>query len=218
MAGESLSGRSGWAFRESARAAPPGTATAGPARSRSGALEDDDPRGGRRWPVPTAAIVLLVLVTLLVAGGGYGFWRYDQSQYYVGVGRGGYVDIFRGTDQELAGISLSSLAQQSSLKACQLRSGDQAALSQTIGQGSVSDARSLIDELASQVSECRQQWQAVAAWWQADATYQAARPTAAKVKASVTARRAPGPRPAVPRAADCAPAAAFGVTVPGVRR
>ena len=135
MAGESLSGQSGRAFREAARAAPPGTAVAGPARyralprSRSAELEDDDPRGFRRWPVATAAIVLLVLVLLLVGGGGYGFWRYDQSQYYVGVGRGGYVDIFRGTDQELAGISLSSLAQQSTLKAGELRSGDQAALS-----------------------------------------------------------------------------------------
>jgi protein phosphatase len=171
----------------------------------------------RRSPVVTAALVLIALLVLLVGGGGYGFWRYDQSQYYVGVGRGGYVAIYRGTDQVLAGISLSSLAQRSDLKAGQLRSGDQAALSQTIAQGSVGDARLLIDELASQVAECRQQWQALAAWSQANTAYHAALARAAKVKAKARAGRGPGPQPAAPSAADCAPAAAFGVTIPGVR-
>ena len=182
--------------------------------SRS-ALEDDDPPGLRRWPVATAALVLVALMVLLVGGGGYGFWRYDQSQYYVGVGRGGYVAIFRGTDQDVAGISLSSLAQQSDLKADELRGGDQAALSQTIAQGSAGDARLLIDELAEQVTECRQQWLALAAWSQASDAYHAA--LARAVKARAQAGRGPGPQPAAPRAADCAPAAAFGVTIPGVR-
>jgi protein phosphatase len=168
----------------------------------------------RRWPVATATIALLALLVLLVGGGGFGFWRYDQSQYYVGVGRGGYVAIYRGTDQDLAGISLSSVAQRSDLKAGELRSGDQAALSQTIAQGSVGDARLLIDELASQVTECRQQWQAVAAWSQASAAYHATLAKAAKAKAP--AGRGPGPQPAAPRAEDCAPAAALGVTIPGV--
>ena len=73
---------------------------------------------GKSLPVVAAALALLAL---LAGGGGYGFWRYNQGQYYVGVGQSGYVTIFRGTDQALAGISLSSLAQRSNLKAGELR-------------------------------------------------------------------------------------------------
>ena len=175
MAWESLSGQSGWAQDK-----------------------DDDLHGKRRWPVVTPALVLLVLLVLLAGGGGYGFWRYNQSQYYVGVDQDGYVAIFRGTDQVLAGISLSSIAQRSHLKAGELRGGDQAALSQTIAQGSASDARLLVVELASQVNECRQQWRAVAA-------YQARLKGAAKSKGKAPGDD-PGPRPAAPEAADCAPA------------
>ena len=174
--------------------------------------EDDDPYGGRRWPGVTAALVLLVPLVLLAGGGGYGFWRYNQSQYYVGIDQHGYVAIFRGTNQALAGISLSSLVQASALKGGELRDGDQAALSQTIGQGSVNDARLLVDELTEQVDECRQQWLAVAGWPARNAAYQASATEARKVKAKSPA--SPGLQPAVPRAADCAPATAFGITIP----
>ena len=71
--------------------------------------EDDDPDGGRRWPGMTAALVLFVPLVLLVGGGGYGFWRYNQSQYYVGVDQDGYVAIFRGTDQVLAASACPAL-------------------------------------------------------------------------------------------------------------
>ena len=177
--------------------------------------EDDDPDGGRRWPGMTAALVLLVPLVLLVGGGGYGFWRYNQSQYYVGVDRDGYVAIFRGTDQVLAGIRLSGLVQPSALKTGELRGGDQAALSQTIAQGSVNDARLLVDELAEQVSECRQQWRAVAGWPASRAAYLASLARAGKVKARAPA--SPAPEPVLPRAADCAPAAAFGIAIPASR-
>ncbi|MGH3249317.1 MAG: protein phosphatase 2C domain-containing protein [Trebonia sp.] len=182
--------------------------------------EDDDHarHGKRRWPIVTAALVLLVL---LLGGGGYGFWRYNQSQYYVGVEKNGFVAIFRGTDQSVAGISLSSLVQRSTLKVSELRSTDQAALSQTITQGSVGDAQLLIDHLQGQVNQCKQQWLAVAAWPAKNATYQAALLAAskstAKPKPKVPASANPGPQPSAPEAANCAPAAAFNVTVPASR-
>ena len=65
----------------------------------------------------TGALVLLVL---LVGGGLYGFYRYNQGQYYVGV-QSGYVAIFRGTNESLAGISMSSLLQRSTLPVSELR-------------------------------------------------------------------------------------------------
>ena len=178
--------------------------------------EDEDDYGSpgkRRWPIVTAALVLLVLI---LGGGGYGFWRYNQSQYYVGVDQNGYVAIFRGTNQNLAGISLSRLLQPSTLKVSALRSSDQASLSQTITQGSVNSAQSLIDQLQSQVYECRQAWQAVAAWPAKEATYQTdlANASKSKGKIKVPASANPGPEPSAPEAANCASAPALGVTVP----
>jgi len=179
--------------------------------------DDDYPRSGkRRWPIVTAALVLLVL---LLGGGGYGFWRYNQSQYYVGVDQNGYVSIFRGTNQSLAGISLSSLVQRSPLKADELRSSDQATLSQTITQSSVKDAQTLVTQLEAQVNNCKQQWQLVAAWPAKEAAYRAyqtavtnAAKSKSKVKVPVVAN--PGPQPNAPDAANCASAAALGVTMP----
>jgi protein phosphatase len=178
--------------------------------------EDDDyaSHGKRRWPIVTAALVLLVL---LLGGGGYGFWRYNQSQYYVGADQNGYVAIFRGTNQSVAGISLSSLVQRSTLKVSELRSTDQATLTQTITQGSVTGAQLLIDQLQTQVNQCKQQWQAVAAWPAKNATYQAllanASRSKAKPKPKVPASANPGPQPNAPDAANCASATALGITV-----
>jgi PPM family protein phosphatase len=177
--------------------------------------EDDDyaPQGKRRWPIVTASLALLVL---LIGGGGYGFWQYNQSQYYVGVDQNGFVSIFRGTNQNLAGISLSSLVHRSTLKVSELRSTDQTTLTQTITQGSVNDAQLLIDQLQNQVNQCKQQWQAVAAWPAKNATYrtEVANAARSKGKIKVPANANPGPQPNAPDAANCAPAMALGVTLP----
>jgi serine/threonine protein phosphatase PrpC len=182
---------------------------------RAGQRYDDhdyDQPGRRRWPIVTAALVLLVL---LVGGGGYGFWRYNQSQFYVGV-QNGYVAIFRGTNQSVAGINLSSLVQRSTLPVSQLRSSDQAGLSQTISQDSASDARQLIDQLQGQVNQCRTDWQLVANWQAANTRYQAAlRAAGTNVqKKKAASGENPGAQPSSPDAASCAPAAALGVTAP----
>ena len=170
------------------------------------------PRVKRRWPIVTAALVLLVL---LVGGGGYGFWRYNQGQYYVGE-QDGYVAIFRGTDQSLAGISLSSLVQRSGLQVSQLRSSDQAGIAQTISQDNVGDAQQLLGQLQTQVSQCRTQWERVAAWPAANARYQTEQTVASKShgKIKVPASDNPGPEPDAPDSANCAPANALGVTIP----
>jgi PPM family protein phosphatase len=176
---------------------------------RRGYDEDDNygPRGKRRWPIVTTALVLLVL---LVGGGGYGFWRYNQSQYYVGLSNG-YVAIFRGTDQSLAGINLSSLATRSTLQASMLRSSDQAGLTQTIAQGSMSSATLLIDQLQAEADQCQQEWQALAAWQVKNLQYQSAVTKAAKAKAKTPPKDNRGPMPTAPNAADCATSTAFGI-------
>jgi len=177
---------------------------------------DDDGYGRptrRRWPIVTGALALLVV---LVGGGLYGFWRYNQSQYYVGVTPDGYVSIFRGTDQSLAGISLSSLISRSTLKASLLTSGDQATLQQTITASSVNDAQLRIDQLQGQVTQCQQTYQTLATWKIKNAAYQAY--LTAKTQATAHHGKAPavvanpGLMPTqLPGADQCAPSTAFGI-------
>ncbi len=176
-------------------------------------VTDDDygQHGRRRWPIVSAALVLLLL---LLAGGGYGAWLYNQSQYYVGA-EGGYVAIFRGTNQNLAGINLSSLEARTPLHVGQLGTTDQDTLADTISKSSLGDAKTLIDQLQAEVNQCHQQWANLVTWQAANVRYQnelaAASSSTAKHKPKVPAADNPGPQPDAPGAADCAPAAEFGI-------
>jgi protein phosphatase len=154
----------------------------------------------------SAALVLLVL---LVGGGAYGFWWYNQKQYYVGE-QDGFVAIFRGTDQSMAGISMSSLVQRTNLSVSQLTSADQASVAQTISQGSVTGAQQVNDQQTTHANDCQQQWQALKDWQAKNVTYQRELVAARGTKTKVPASDNPGMQPT---AADtnCAPAAAFGI-------
>ena len=177
--------------------------------------DDDDGyghhHGRRRWPIVTGALVLLVL---LLGGGAYGAWWYNQQQYYVGV-QDGYVAVFQGTNQSLAGMSLSKLLTTSTLKVSQLGLTDQNSLTQTISKSSVTDAKNLIDGLQNQSDQCQQQWTALAAWQAKSVSYNAAvakdKASKAKPKPTVPASEAPGPQPIAPDPDGCAPASAFGI-------
>jgi protein phosphatase len=168
--------------------------------------DDNERRGRRRWPIVSAALALLVV---LVLAGGFGFWRYNQSQYYVGE-ENGFVAIFRGTNQNLAGISMSSLVQGTTLPVSQLTTSDQAAVAQTISQGNVTGAHQVIETLAAHANSCKLQWQALVLWQGKNARYQAELAAAAKAKAKVPPQDNPGMEP-TPADSDCAPAAAFDI-------
>ena len=177
--------------------------------------EDDDYRPRkRRWPIVTGSLVLLAV---LVAAGGYGFWRYNKSQYYVGIdSKSGVVAIFQGTNQSLAGINLSSLYSDSTLKASQLTPDDQAELTQTISRSSVQDAQQKINQLAGEASQCRQTYTRLQTWQQANTKYQTY--LAAKAQAAAHKTKAPavvqpaGPMPIqLPSQDQCAPSTEFGI-------
>jgi hypothetical protein len=165
--------------------------------------------GRRRWPIVTGALVLLVL---LLGGGVYGAWWYNQQQYYVGV-QSGYVAVFQGTNQSVAGINLSKLLTRSTLMVSKLGLTDQDTLAQTISKGSVGDAKSLIDVLQSESTRCQGMWTALTSWQAKSVTYQndLVRAEHSKPKIKVPASAAPGPMPARPDLDSCAPAAAFGI-------
>ena len=97
-----------------------GVATAEPAslQSRHGGAQEEDEAGAaglqpprRRWPVVTSVLVVLLLV---IVGGAYAAWRYTQDQYYVGTD-GKQVIIYRGVDQKVLGLNLSSVYQKTGI-------------------------------------------------------------------------------------------------------
>ena len=165
-------------------------------------------RGRRRWPIVKLSLVLLVV---LLGVGAYGAWWYNQRQYFVGQ-QNGYVSIFRGTNQSIAGISLSSLVSRSALPVSELGSSDQGALAQTISKSSLSDAQALVGTLQAEANLCRQKWTNLVSWQSAENKYQQAVAAAQKAKSKIPPKGNPGAMPAVPDAADCAPAAEFGIT------
>jgi hypothetical protein len=190
-------------------------ASAPASRRRGRHTGDSDDVGSRtRWPIVTGALALLVL---LVSGGVFGFWRYNQSQYYVGLNQNGYVAIFRGTNESVAGISLSTLLSISTLNASLLTSNDQAALSQTISESSLNNAEQRIYQFQSETKECQTTYQELATWQTLNLSYQnylRAKTLAAEAQSEPPAVVAnPGPMPsALPIASECAPSTAFGIT------
>jgi len=182
-------------------------------RARRHRLDDDDdyaPQhdGRRRWPIVTTLLVVLVLFIL---GGLYGGWRYIQGQYYIGV-QNGNVAIFRGVNQNVAGISLSSLVQRyDSLPVAQVVPSDQAMIHQTITEGSLTAAQSLVGQIQSGVTSCHQKWQQLVNWNTADQRYQQELALYKAKQTKTPPKDKPGPQPATPDITECASASAFGI-------
>ena len=184
----------------------------------SDAEEDDDPddwaategqsrsghrarRHRRRWPIVTMALVVLAAV---VIGGGYGAWEYTQHQYYVGTSQG-HVTIFRGVNQRVAGVSLSSVYSRSSLTEAQVPPQELQMVRGTITATNLSDAHRIVGQLQSQAAVCKTAYGSRNDW----VTQQAA--AAAAAKASKKPKPSASPEPTVPT--DCPGAAALGVSV-----
>ncbi|MGO8959373.1 MAG: PP2C family protein-serine/threonine phosphatase [Streptosporangiaceae bacterium] len=104
----------------------PGTSVNGhhraPFRARTapeGQPDDDSAETKRRWPLVTSILVLLVLV---VAGGLYVGYRATQNEYYLATD-GSHLIIYRGINQKIAWISLSSVYQQTKIPSSQVPAG-----------------------------------------------------------------------------------------------
>lgn len=108
---------------------PASAATPPPARRRK-----------RRWPLVTSILVVLVLV---IIAAGYGAWRYSQSQYYVGTD-GKQVIIYRGIEQKVLGLSLSSVYQRTGIPLSGVPASDQRTIRATTTPSSLADARATV--------------------------------------------------------------------------
>jgi PPM family protein phosphatase len=134
----------------------------------AGADADDDDEDGyvaqdgagrHRWPVVKFALAVLLIA---IVGGGYATWRYTQTQYFVGT-YSGQVVIFRGINQQLAGISLSSVYQRTGIPMSQVTANDLPSIQDTIVATNLADAQQTVLNIRHDFT-CQQAVTAVQKW------------------------------------------------------
>jgi PPM family protein phosphatase len=168
-------------------------------------VEDDDHRADhraarRRWPVVTSILVVLVVV---IVGGLYAAWRYTQNQYYVGTD-GRQVIIYRGVNQQVLGMSLSSVYQRTGIPLAHVPANDLPQVRSTITASSLVGAQKTVSNIR-QAWTCEQYVASYDAWVAGKP-----KPTTRKVgKKTVPVPPKPyRPAPAVPK--GCTPQVASG--------
>jgi len=153
--------------------------------------------------VPLAALLLVVVI------GGFIAWQWSQSQYYVGTNSRGEVTIYRGVNQQIAGISLSSPYQATGIQLAQVPTPYQQTLQATDAAGSLNEAQAIVANVRSAVTACRQQYLARKAWVAEENAYQQALAQARSEHKSTSGIPKPGPQPAI--TGSCPPSTAFGI-------
>jgi protein phosphatase len=107
--------------------------------------------GRRRWAVPT--VVVLVVLALIGSAGYFGY-RWTQTQYFIGAD-GTTVAIYKGVNQNLAGLKLSKVYQPSTVQLTDLPQIDQTHVKNTITTANLKDAQSQLAQLQTQANVCK---------------------------------------------------------------
>jgi PPM family protein phosphatase len=170
-------------------------------------FSDGEPHRRRRLPIVTSVLVIFVLV--LIGGGIFG-WRYIQGQYYVGADAG-QVTIFRGVNDSIAGISLSSVYAHSGIELTQVSGADMTQISSTISADNLAQAQQTVTSIRASVQDCQGEWQALETWQTQENAYTT---VVAYNKAHTKTKRPlpvnPGTQPPTP-GSECAASTAFGI-------
>ncbi|MFJ8627582.1 PP2C family protein-serine/threonine phosphatase [Kitasatospora sp. NPDC093550] len=156
-------------------------------------FEEEQPRKRKRKGL---TVSLAVLVTLgLLGGAGFFGYQWTQDQYYIGED-GDHVAIYQGLNQNLAGLSLSSVhSSYSKIQLKWLPEDQQAHVKKTISVGSMSDANKTVQELDGWVQLCQRAAAATAP------SAQGTQPTQATHAAFLATTPTPGEKSRGPAAA-----------------
>lgn len=109
--------------------------------------EDDADERRTRRRRRTRRVLLSLLAALVLAAGAVGFYRWTQTQYYVGVD-GEVVAIYRGIPQSVGPLSLSDVVERSDLAVDDLPAFVRDRVEQTIHTASLAQARQRVETLA----------------------------------------------------------------------
>lgn len=113
--------------------------------------EDADERRARRRRRRRGLLVTLLAV-LVLAAAAFGFYRWTQTQYYVGVD-GEVVAIYRGIPQSVGPIALSEVVETTDVAVDDLPEFVRNRVEQTIHTASLADARDRVEALVEDAAE-----------------------------------------------------------------
>ncbi|MFT2817382.1 PP2C family protein-serine/threonine phosphatase [Leifsonia sp. A12D58] len=112
-------------------------------------IEEDARRAKRRKVSWLVAIILLVVA---IVGGAILGYQWTQTRYFVGV-EGNSVVIYRGVQQDLGPIKLSSVYEKTDVSVSDLRVYDRQQVENTINAPSLEDAQVIVDRLRDAQTE-----------------------------------------------------------------
>ncbi|WP_035847200.1 BofC C-terminal domain-containing protein [Kitasatospora azatica] len=178
-------------------------APAAPYESGPAAEEPPAPPRKRRWFRRSAMGVVAIG---LVGGAAYAGYSWTQDQYYLGISDG-HVAVYQGVNQNLAGLSLSSVKNRTEVETKLLPVSQQDQLKSTITVNSLDAANQRVKDFATQAAVCAKKTQPAGATEPLPATAAAFR-TAPKVGASpAVPSPSASPSPSQPPAASPSPSA-----------
>ncbi|CAN5725037.1 protein phosphatase 2C domain-containing protein [soil metagenome] len=106
---------------------------------------------------PGLALLVTLLVVVLLLGGGYAGVRYALTHsWYVGAGSDGFVTVFRGVPEKVAGVSLAEPMKQTSVALSDLPDFLAGNVKEGIKVDSVSEAERRVEDLRARAREFSQ--------------------------------------------------------------
>ena len=166
--------------------------------------QDAEPEPRRRRGGPVLLVLLLLL--LLAVAGGFGAYRWSQTQYYVGAD-GSSVAIFRGLTQDVGPVATSELYSDEDIPLADLPPYQQQRVLADIPTAGLTDARRIVATLRKQAELCREQAAAAASPSPTASPSGSASPSASADDSSASPAPSPTPSPTTSdggaSAADC---------------